>query len=139
MTTDIRWHQRLENYSKALQELSSAVQLAEQRPLSKLEKHGVIQGFEFTHELAWNVIKDYFFHQGQSNITGPRDATREAFNKQLIQEGDIWMEMIRSRNQTSHTYNAAIADEIVNKILYHYHTCFQNFLKKMQNLKLNDA
>lgn len=61
MTLDIRWHQRLENYIKALHQLALGVQLAEQRPLSDLEKQGLIQGFEFTHELAWNVMKDYFF------------------------------------------------------------------------------
>ena len=137
MTLDIRWHQRLENYIKALHQLALGVQLAEQRPLSDLEKQGLIQGFEFTHELAWNVMKDYFFFQGQSNITGSRDATRESFNKNIIEDGEIWMEMIKSRNQTFHTYNTVVADEIVNKIITLYYACFQNFLQKMQQLKKN--
>jgi nucleotidyltransferase substrate binding protein (TIGR01987 family) len=89
----------------------------QQRGLSDLEKQGVIQAFEFTHELAWNVMKDYFSWQGNPNITGSRDAIREAFNKGLITEGDGWMEMIKSRNQTSHTYNKLVANEIVEKIL----------------------
>ena len=59
--TDIRWQQRLNNYSKALQQLSFAVDLSKTRPLSELEKQGLIQSFEFTHELAWNVMRDYFF------------------------------------------------------------------------------
>jgi hypothetical protein len=58
MTEDIRWKQRFQNYRQALQTLSEAIQLAQQRPLSKLEKQGLIQGFEFTHELGWNVLKD---------------------------------------------------------------------------------
>ena len=139
MTLDVRWQQRLENYSKALKQLSSAIQLADERPLSDLEKQGLIQGFEFTHELAWNVMKDYFFFQGQSNITGSRDATREAFNKNLIDNGEIWMEMIKSRNQTSHTYNLSLADEIVQRILQHYYACFQQFLTKMQQIKSDNA
>lgn len=60
---DVRWQQRLNNYARALQQLSLAVNLAQTRPLSDLEKQGLIQAFEFTHELAWNVMKDYFFFQ----------------------------------------------------------------------------
>ncbi|HAT7073662.1 TPA: nucleotidyltransferase [Legionella pneumophila] len=132
---DVRWQQRLNNYARALQQLSLAVNLAQTRPLSDLEKQGLIQAFEFTHELAWNVMKDYFFFQGNSAITGSRDATRESFNKGLIKEGEIWMEMIKSRNQTSHTYNQSVADEIVKNIINSYHTSFQAFLDKMQGLK----
>lgn len=132
---DVRWQQRLNNYARALQQLSLAVNLAQTRPLSDLEKQGLIQTFEFTHELAWNVMKDYFFFQGNSAITGSRDATRESFNKGLIKEGEIWMEMIKSRNQTSHTYNQSVADEIVKNIINSYHTSFQAFLEKMQGLK----
>ncbi|AAU28966.1 TPA: nucleotidyltransferase substrate binding protein [Legionella pneumophila] len=132
---DVRWQQRLNNYARALQQLSLAVNLAQTRPLSDLEKQGLIQAFEFTHELAWNVMKDYFFFQGNSAITGSRDATRESFNKGLIKEGEIWMEMIKSRNQTSHTYNQSVADEIVKNIINFYHTSFQAFLEKMQGLK----
>lgn len=84
---DVRWQQRLNNYARALQQLSLAVNLAQTRPLSDLEKQGLIQAFEFTHELAWNVMKDYFFFQGNSAITGSRDATRESFDKGLIKEG----------------------------------------------------
>ena len=135
METDIRWLQRLENYTKALSNLTEAVELATQRPLSNLEKQGLIQSFEFTHELAWNVMKDYFSYQGNPSITGSRDAVREAFSKNLITNGEVWMSMIKSRNQTSHTYNQGIADEITDLILQCYHTEFMSFLQSMQQLK----
>ncbi len=131
---DIRWQQRFANYRKALAQLTSAVALANQRPLSDLEKQGTIQAFEFTHELAWNVLKDYFFFQGNASITGSRDATREAFQRGLITDGDGWMEMIRSRNQTSHTYNQAVANEIVSKITGSYHQLFQQLEKRLSDL-----
>lgn len=60
MSQDIRWKQRLQNYIKALRNLKEAVELANQRELSNLEKQGLIQSFEFTHELAWNLLKDLF-------------------------------------------------------------------------------
>jgi hypothetical protein len=67
---DIRWKQRFSNYQFALSRLDEGVTLARQRPLSDLEKQGLIQAFEFTHELAWNVMKDYFAYQGNPSIMG---------------------------------------------------------------------
>lgn len=134
-TPDIRWHQRLANYEKAFSRLAAAVELASQRPLSDLEKRGLIQAFEFTHELAWNVMKDYFAWQGTVDITGSRDATRESFSKGLVADGEGWMEMIRSRNQTSHTYNEEVANEIAARITGQYAPLFQAFLLRMQGLR----
>lgn len=133
-TPDIRWQQRLMNYEKAVAQLISAIDLAKQRKLSDLEKQGLIQAFEFTYELAWNVMKDYFLYQANTNITGSRDAIRESFQKGLIIDGEGWMEMIISRNQTTHTYNLKIANEITEKIINQYGVLFNQFLKRMQDL-----
>jgi len=135
MTQDIRWEQRFENYSKALKQLKSAVGLSKERDLSNLEEQGLIQSFEFTHELAWNVMKDYFHFQGNSNITGSRDASREAYQVGIIIDGDGWMEMLKSRNQTSHTYNQETASEIARKIKDWYFDLFIDFENKMKSLK----
>ena len=132
---DIRWRQRLSNYQRALLQLNKAVELSHQRPLSELEKQGIIQAFEFTHELACNVMKDYFEYQGQSAITGSRDATREAFLRNLISDGEGWLEMIQSHNQTTHTYNQATADAIVEAITGRFHPLFQAFADRMEGLK----
>jgi nucleotidyltransferase substrate binding protein (TIGR01987 family) len=132
---DIRWQQRLSNYSKALDQLGRAVEISTRRPLSELEQQGLIQAFEFTHELAWNVMKDYFVYQGNPGITGSRDATREAFQRGLIVDGEGWMEMIVSRNQTSHTYQQKVADEIAGHITGRYFQLFRDFLQKMNSLK----
>ncbi len=132
---DIRWIQRLQNFDLAFGRLYAAYELSQNRPLTDLEKQGYIQAFEFTHELAWNVLKDYFEHQGLPGITGSRDAAREAFNKGLIEDGASWMEMIKSRNLTSHTYSEPIANEIVQKISLLYVPSFIQFQKKMNSLK----
>ncbi len=132
---DIRWHQRLENYEKALEQLLNAVHLSQARELSDLEKQGLIQAFEFTHELAWNLIKDYFQYQGNTQITGSRDAAREAFQKGLIKNGQEWMEMISSRNKTSHTYNKSVSEEITQKIIKSYSFEFVELRLKMKELK----
>ena len=135
MNTNIRWQQRLTNFSKALRQLEHAVNLSEERQLSDLEEQGLIQAFEFTHELAWNVLKDYFAYQGNPDISGSRDASREAFRKGLIQDGEGWMEMIKSRNQSSHTYNQEIAEGIAEKIANTYFGLFLDLEIKMNQLK----
>lgn len=132
---DIRWHQRLENFHKAFSELNEAVELSRTRTLTKLEKQGLIQVFEYTHELAWNTIKDFFVDQGNTNIAGSKDATREAFKVGLIENGEGWMDMIASRNQTSHTYNQETADLIVNKILSLYFDLFKKLLSDLDSRK----
>lgn len=131
---DIRWQQRLVNYSRALAQLSRAVELAHTRPLSELEKQGLIQAFEFVFELAWNLMKDYFLYQGNPGISGSRDAIRTAFKQGVIDDGEGWMEMIKSRNQTAHTYNESVANEITDKVMALYHDLFRQFQKHMQEL-----
>jgi nucleotidyltransferase substrate binding protein (TIGR01987 family) len=121
---DIRWKQRFSNYLQALETLRRAAALSEQRPLSELEQLGLIQGFEFTHELAWNVLKDYLEHKGISGLVGSRDATRAAFKNGLILEGEAWMDMIKARNLTSHTYNTAIAEGIARDVLVRFYPAF---------------
>lgn len=129
---DIRWKQRFSNLKKALQQLENAVNIARTKELSELEKQGVIQAFEFTHELAWNVIKDYFEYQGETDIHGSRNATRLAFQRGIIEDGHVWMEMIESRNKTSHTYNEEIAEEIYQKTIEIYFGAFKSLAAKME-------
>jgi nucleotidyltransferase substrate binding protein (TIGR01987 family) len=132
---DIRWKQRFQNFKKAFALLEEAVEINNRQGLSDLEEQGLIQRFEFTHELAWHVLRDYFYYQGNTQITGSRDATREAFNKGLIQDGEGWMGMIKSHNQSSHTYNEEVADELKEKIVKNYHSLFLAFKSKMAQLE----
>lgn len=135
MNVNIRWPQRLANYAKAFAQLESGVILSRARPLSDLETQGLIQAFEFTHELAWNLIKDYFAYQGNPAIAGSRDAVREAFAQGLIDDGESWMEMIQSRNRTSHTYQLSVASDIAARVVERYYPLFRQLLTTMQKLE----
>lgn len=125
MAEDLRWKQRFDNYLRAFETLRRAVELSRQRDLSELEQQGLIQGFEFTHELAWNVLKDYLEESGISGIIGSKGATREAFKNGLIVDGESWMEMIKSRNLSSHTYNQDTAEQVVTNILVLFYPAFE--------------
>jgi nucleotidyltransferase substrate binding protein (TIGR01987 family) len=134
-TQDIRWIQRFNHFNKALSQLKEAVALAQKRPLSKLEEQGLIQAFEFTHELAWNTLKDFLEDRGVQNLYGSRDTTREAFRTGLIKNGEAWMAMIQSRNLTSHTYDEATAATIASAIRNTYFTEFETLRIKLDKMK----
>lgn len=121
---DIRWKQRFDNYTRALHQLTLAVTLMEERPLSDLEQQGLIQGFEVTHELAWNVLKDYLEYEGIQGLVGSRSTVREAFKRGLIADGEAWMDMIEKRNLTSHTYNLTVAGQVVEAVRDRYFAAF---------------
>lgn len=129
---DIRWQQRFNSYKKALAQLKEAVVLSQQRPLSRLEKQGVIQTFEFTHELAWNVLKDFLQDQGNQAIKGSNDATREAFKVGLLVDGEHWMAMIQSRNASAHTYDEQTAEQLVTAIINDYFSLFEDLQIEME-------
>jgi nucleotidyltransferase substrate binding protein (TIGR01987 family) len=131
---DIRWKQRFDNFCRAYAHLHEAVELSKTRTLSKLEEQGLIQSFEYTHELAWKVLKDYLEEQGFTDIIGSKNATRIAFKEGLIQQGEVWMAMIEARNQTSHSYNLEIAATVSEKICHAYYPVFRDFVKKFQKL-----
>lgn len=136
---DIRWLQSFDNYHKSLETLERILTITKERKLNETEQLGLIQAFELTHETAWKCLKNYFEYQGTVNITGSRDATREAFKTTLIdaEDGEAWMEMIVSRNNTSHTYNKVTADDIANKIMQSYAPLFFKLFTKLQGLKKN--
>lgn len=139
MKEDVRWIQRFSNYSKAILELESAIQLSKVRPLSKLEKQGLIQCFEYTYELAWNTIKDFLKDQGEIEIFGAKDTFQEAFRLGIITSGELWMQMIKSRNMTSHVYDEKIADEILKAVIESYSHLFQNLFQTFNRLKKEQA
>ncbi len=137
--SDVRWVQRTSQFDKAFSQLQEAVELARRRQLSRLESQGMIHGFEYTHELAWKTLKDFLEARGVRDLYGSRDSTRAAFKASLIDNGQMWMEMIQSRNLTTHTYNEATAAQIVAAILDRYFTEFQELQARLARLKQEEA
>ncbi|MEA1883774.1 MAG: nucleotidyltransferase substrate binding protein [Thermotogota bacterium] len=136
---DIRWIQRYSNFKKALSNLHEAVELSGERELTKLEKQGLIQSFEYTYELAWNTIRDFYRSKGEVEIQGSRDAFRLAFERSLIQDGQVFMNMIKSRQLSSHTYIEETADDIYQDIVNHYFSAFQKLAERLQQEKQKEV
>ena len=138
-THDIRWIQRFNNFKKAFSQLNNAIELAKQRKLSELEQQGLIQTFEYTHELAWKTLKDFLGTRGVTKLYGSKDTTREAFKTGLVKNGETWMEMILSRNLTSHTYDEETAAAIAGDILNIYLQEFTALKARLEDLALEES
>jgi nucleotidyltransferase substrate binding protein (TIGR01987 family) len=130
---DLRWKQRFENYSKALIRLQEALVAISKEPDNHLYEMATIQAFEFTIELGWKLLKDYLTFQGVKEISLPRDVVRQAFQAQLLKDGQTWIDMLEARNKTSHTYDDIQAAKIVQKIQQHFYPALiqvQNYFQE---------
>jgi len=89
--------------------------------LNKLEQEGVIQRFEYTFELAWKSMKDYLEENGVviAPVT-PRQVVKDAFTAKLIEDGQIWIDMLNHRNLLSHTYDFSVFEKAVEDIAARY-------------------
>jgi nucleotidyltransferase substrate binding protein (TIGR01987 family) len=135
---DIRWIQRFNNYRKALARLNEAIQLGEERPLSDLEEQGLIQGFEFTFELAWKTLQDFLRDRGHPDIAGgPAVIIAKAVEEGYIINEENWKELKKSREMTSHSYDEEIANEIAENIVELYHGMFIQLETRLQVEKIN--
>lgn len=122
----IRWQQRFQNFDKAYNQLHAAV--IQYDNLSKLEKEGLIQRFEYTFELAWKTLKDFLESQGVT-ADFPREVIKSSFQYGLIENGETWMDMLEKRNVMAHTYDeqrfnlalSKIKDEYYDAITQVYH------------------
>ncbi|MBS4072118.1 MAG: nucleotidyltransferase substrate binding protein [Algoriphagus sp.] len=126
---DVRWKQRLQNFKRAFIQLEKAVKTPD---LNELERQGLIKAFEFTYELAWTTLKDYLIEMGYTELMGSKDTFRQAFQLGLISDGDSWMEMVKSRNLTSHTYNQDTAESIEEDVITTYYPLIKQLLDNLE-------
>lgn len=117
---DIRWKQRFQNFDRAYVLLRQALENGPDA-LNPLEKEGVIQRFEYSFELSWKTLKDYLEESGLvfATIT-PRQVLKDGFAAKIIEEGQVWIDMLDHRNLLSHTYNFANFEKAVEAIAARY-------------------
>lgn len=107
--SDIRWKQRFANFSKAMNHLENALQIPSP---DIVQKAGIIQFFEMSFELAWNMVKDYLEEQGFVDVKSPRSALKKAFEMNILENGHDWMDLLQDRNLTAHTYDEQKASDM---------------------------
>lgn len=123
---DIRWKQRFDNFDRAFVLLR---EVCERKidSLSRLEKEGAIQRFEVAFELAWKTIKDYLEEAGVvvQPVT-PRNVIKEAFAARLLDDAQVWIDMMLHRNLLSHTYDIKVFEEVLQAVAERYFPAFDH-------------
>jgi nucleotidyltransferase substrate binding protein (TIGR01987 family) len=128
---DLRWKQRFSNFSKALKLYSEA---AITTLPDRLSQEGLIQRFEYTFELAWKTLQDLLSERGYEDIRGPRPVLEKAFQDGIIEDGETWLKMLKSRNDTVHLYNEKVFLEIIEDVRKNYLILFQKLEEKLKLL-----
>lgn len=109
--------QKIENYHHAVAQLEQAVAVYSNDQSDSLYRDGLIQRFEFTVELAWKSLKEYLEDQGSVlAIASPRAVLKDAYAAGVITDAEMWDEIIRSRNVTSHVYDEQTAIEVADRV-----------------------
>lgn len=122
MDQDIRWQQRFQNFEKAYLQLESSVKL---KNPDVLQQQGIIKCFEYTFELAWKTLQDFLFEKmGYKGLRGPRPILEQAFQDDIIKNGPTWLDMLKSRNLTTHLYDENETQKILKKIIDDYYPLF---------------
>ena len=129
MDVDVRWRQRLENFSKAAGQLR---EFLDKPGLNKFERQGLVQCFEYTFELAWKTMKDYLEAQGFT-VKSPRETVQAAFQCQLVADGHAWIDALDKRNLLAHTYDEARADEAEGLIRGAYGAAIFALLERLES------
>lgn len=117
---------RYDSYVSSLNRLEEAINSSKNEDNSVLID-GTIQRFEFVMELAWKLIKQYLEYEEIGEFNSPRSAIKEAYKIGIIENGEIWLDMITDRNLTSHTYDEETANNIYLNIINNYFSELKNF------------
>ncbi|KAF0218080.1 MAG: nucleotidyltransferase substrate-binding [Geobacteraceae bacterium] len=120
-----RMEERIADYLKALVQLEKAAQ----QPKDEYIRDSVIQRFEFTHELAWKMLK-LRLEEEDIFVKTPRETMQAALQAGLIEDGNAWSDLQKMRNLTSHTYNEDLADQVYTFVVEQGVQLFQQLAQK---------
>lgn len=123
-----RLEERIENFNRAFEIFNNAVQAYNQEKENILMHMALVQAYEVCFELSWKVLKDYLAENGIL-VYMPKEVIKEAFNKNVIENGQIWIDMLDARNATSHEYKM----DKINLILEKISTTYYEELLKFSN------
>ena len=128
-----RISERIENFLRAFSIYSDAVAEYKKNSTNVLNHMALIQSFEVCFELAWKVLKDYLNSNG-INVYLPKEVIKEAFSAEVIKDGQIWIDMLNTRNSTSYEYNLDKIQAIISNISAVYFDELTRFSKQVRAL-----
>lgn len=117
----------ISNFEKALNKLKEGITIAR----DELDKDGIIQRFEFCFELFWKTLKNFLKFSG-IECDSPRSSIKEAFKTGIVEDDEIFLDMLEDRNLSSHIYDDKISQEIFERIKNVYINSFEKTLKNLK-------
>ncbi|MGA2298611.1 MAG: HI0074 family nucleotidyltransferase substrate-binding subunit [FCB group bacterium] len=131
MEKEARWKLRFENFEKALDSLKEVM---EQKDLdNEIIIDASIQRFEVTFELAWKTLQDYLFEVGIIEFKGPKNIIAKAYQDNIIEDGQTWVDMHKDRNVLTHEYAFMESRAIFQRIKTSYIQAFIQFQRRLQD------
>ena len=116
---------KFENFQKSLRNLRDVNHYEE--PYENVVLTGMVSLFEICFEQSWKAMKEILsIHGFEEGSTGsPRMTIKTAYKAGMLQDEQLWLEALDSRNNASHAYNQSIALGIVHKTKGAYINMFE--------------
>lgn len=122
-----KFDEKLEKFSEAVNRLEEALKEYEKYEISS-SRDGVIQRFEFCTELAWKSTREFLISEGYVDLNSPKSVMKQAYADGIISDEKTWLELLYSRNLTSHIYDEHTASDIFTNIKEKYLQLFTQLL-----------
>lgn len=132
MNDPIRWKQRFENFEKSYVVFLRRIEEYRSNPDMEAFQMALIQSFVMIVELSWKTLKDYMESEGLK-VTTPKDVIRQAFQSEIISDGETWMEALKQRNLSSYTYIENTAKEMLGFIDLHFDAIVQDLYHTLKS------
>lgn len=123
---------KFDNFKAALEKLKDIYVYKE--PYGNVEITGMVGLYEICFEQAWKAMKEILENSGYSEAaTGsPRAILKTAYRAGMINDENLWLDALVSRNNVAHAYNQAIAMDIVNLTKEKYYNMFVNLKQTIE-------
>ena len=122
-----KFDEKLEKFSEAVNRLAEALEEYDKYGISS-SRDGVIQRFEFCTELAWKSTREFLISEGYVDLNSPKSVMKQAYTDGIISDEKTWLELLYSRNLTSHIYDEHTASDIFTNIKEKYSLLFKQLL-----------
>jgi nucleotidyltransferase substrate binding protein (TIGR01987 family) len=126
---------KLYNLNKAMLKLQEIVTTIEEHDQSEFFRDVLIKRYEIVWDLIWKTLKEYMEEQGYIFMPSPRETIKKAYQENIINNEEVWLLILKERNELNHTYNEDLSIDVANKIFNIYYSEFETLLQTLNNYK----
>jgi nucleotidyltransferase substrate binding protein (TIGR01987 family) len=126
---------KLYNLNKAMLKLQEIVTTIEEHDQSEFFRDVLIKRYEIVWDLIWKTLKEYMEEQGYIFMPSPRETIKKAYQENILNNEEVWLLILKERNELNHTYNEDLSINVANKIFNIYYSEFETLLQTLNNYK----